>query len=231
MFQKATRGKDGWQLPNGMGHELHLPCHESYANAKLALGTLGTRRRVEVPGKVTVLMAKMLASLGCPLYLLDVRRDGTGAQSSWSPREFASVIPAHLPSGQKYAYVHIPHLAPSVELLEAKHLNWSQFRDRYIAQLSNDALSVGEAFVEAAAKEGGLGVLMCAEADHPQFDSLPEEQKETHYCHRFTLAKQIARRLQARHAGVTVSQVHLDLVDFQEADRAGRSYTPRLTVL
>jgi len=231
MFIKATRHPGRWQVRNGLGHELHLPCHESYAKTTIDIGVLGTRRRVEIRGSVTSLMAMRLAAVKRPLYLLDVRRDDTGAQSSWSPREFASVIPMSLRADQKYDYAHLPCLAPSVELLGAKNLTWRQFRDRYVAEVSDDDLSVGEAFVEAAAMESGLAVLMCAEADHPHFDTLPEEEKEVHYCHRFTLANQIARRLKARPAGLTVNLVHLDLVDFHEATQAGRSYRPRTTAL
>src|SRR5437660_1158290 len=102
MFLKATRGVGRWQVRNGLGHKLHLPCQESYANATVEIGVLGTRRRIEIKGQMTSLMANMLAAVQRPLYLLDVRRDGTGGQSSWSPREFASLIPMQLPDDQKY---------------------------------------------------------------------------------------------------------------------------------
>lgn len=231
MFETATRHGDQWLVQNAMGHRLCLPCKPSYMTMEIA--TLGTRRRVSVKTKVpmTGLMAEMLDSLQRPLYVLDVRRDGTGAQSSWSPREFASVIPGMLAGGRKYAYVHLPCLAPSVALLAEKSLTRQQFRDRYLAELSDDDLSVGEAFAESASAQDGMAVLMCAEPDQPDYDNLPEAEKEACYCHRFPLIQQIAGRLKARHPGLTVRQVRLDLVDFHQARQAGNAYYPRASTL
>src|SRR5262245_32092108 len=116
MFTHARRTRDNWFVANAWGHELRLPYLKSLDYQEVRFGVLGTRRREplkRVRSGYTVLMAELLGALACPLYLLDIRRDGTGGQSSWSPREFASVIPAALPPDRPYSYVHLPCLAPS----------------------------------------------------------------------------------------------------------------------
>ncbi len=105
MFQEARKEQDRWWVSNRWGHRLELPCRRDYADRSMAIGTPGTGRRKDpkMPRVVTAQMANLLASLDRPLYLIDTRRDGVGAQSSWSPREFASLIPDALPQHLTYA--------------------------------------------------------------------------------------------------------------------------------
>jgi hypothetical protein len=176
----------------------------------------------------------MLAALRQPIYLLDTRRNGVGAQSSWSPREFASIIPNSLAGRITYAYLHLPCLAPSVALLDEARKNqmpWHTFRERYIEELTPDALDVGRAFVETAVAAGGMAIFLCAEADQPEFDVLPDVEQEEYYCHRFTLAKQVANRIKDACANTSIRCVHLDLVDFQTQMKSVNAYSPRSTEL
>ena len=78
---------------------------------------------------------------------------------------------------------------------------------------------------------GGLPILLCAEADHPDFDNLPEEEQAVHYCHRFTLAKRLASRMRTLHGDITVEMVHLDIAEFQHQVRLRGRYEPRTTQL
>ena len=70
-------------------------CREAYAQ---------TQRFVE-----------LLNGLRRPIHLIDIRRSGTGGMGSWSPRELATIVPKQLT--EPYAFLHVPSLAPSVELL------------------------------------------------------------------------------------------------------------------
>jgi hypothetical protein len=233
MFQKAVKDHEGWQVVNTLGHALRLPSDASFADRAVSIAVMGTQRRKPLPSgvKVTELLAAMLASLGRALYVIDTRRDGVGGQSSWSPREFAAVIPALIGGRAPYAYLHLPCLAPSVELLGNKALTWQQYRSAYQAELSTDDVDVARAFIETSASAGGLAVFFCAEADHPDFDQLAVAEQEKLYCHRFTLAKHVANRLKAAHDNVTVNLVHLDLVDYYEQTRVKKAYSPRVTPL
>jgi hypothetical protein len=176
-------------------------------------------------------MAEMLASLSRPVYLIDTRRNGVGAQSSWSPREFATVIPELIADRVRYEYLHMPCLAPTVALLNAERKqqipSWHDFRQQYIATLLPAHVSVGRAFVETSASDGGIAIFLCAEADQPEFDRLSLADQNSHYCHRFTLAKRIASDLRSAYTGVSVELVHLDMLDFQEHRKSGREYQPR----
>jgi hypothetical protein len=237
MFESAHKQDGCWRLCNRFGHALTIPALDANSAAEVLIGVVGTGRRLALLSKTgkpkdiddpkTPLMASMLESLGRPLYLIDVRRDGTGKQSSWSPREFATEIPAILGGKTKYAFLHLPCLAPSIELLE-RDIPWREFRDAYIKELSDQDLAVGEAFVEAATMEGGIAVFLCAEPDQPAFDSLSENAKEENYCHRFTLAKRIARQIKAAHPKAAISIVQLDVVDFYLQKKHGDSYVPRV---
>jgi hypothetical protein len=241
MFMSAKKDGSRWLLSNGMGHALALPRRDSYAGSQVSIGVVGTGRRAVgltktgrpkgIPGQVTALMGEMLAALSRPLYLIDARRNGTGAQSSWSPREFATIIPNFLSAGARYAYLHVPCLAPSIGMLDGDLSSWRDFRREYVKERSDEDLALGQAFVEAAAAEGGMAAFLCAEADHPEFDSLPEGEQNTHYCHRFTLAKLIAGRLNAAYGDVRGQMVHLDVVDFHLQRERGEAYVPRVTVL
>jgi hypothetical protein len=93
-------------------------------------------------------VARILASLDRPLYLLDTRRNGCGGQGSWSPREFATEIPAMMGSAHNYAFVHLPAVAPSIELLawgRGAKPDWREFRKRYEAELAAGAVRVAAA--------------------------------------------------------------------------------------
>jgi len=229
MFLHAERNSDYWLLWNAWQHSFRLPCDETYAGREVAIGLLGTRTRGKVGGRKTMLMTQMLGTLRRPLYLLDTRRNGVGGQSSWSPREFASVIPDGLPRDLPYAFLHLPCLAPSLELLAEKHMPWREFRRRYADELTAAAVGGACAFVEAAAAHGGLTVFLCSEADQPDFDALPADQQDVHYCHRFTLARRVAAELKNAWLGVTVQLVHLDLYEFWQQRRTG--YQPRREVI
>jgi hypothetical protein len=133
-----------------------------------------------------------------------------------------------------YSFLHLPCLAPSIALLDEARksgLRWREFRTRYLEELSLDSLDIARAFVEAAQASGGLAIFLCAEADRPDFDQLSEPEQEESYCHRFTLAKQVAHRCKDVHGAVVVKQVHLDLVDFKEQWGKSGQYIPRLTEL
>src|SRR4051812_17094697 len=110
MFRSATRGEGHWQGCNDLGDELRVPERDAGTKGPILIGVMGTRRRSEVSGPVTRLLAMMLAAVAGPIYLLDVRRDGTGGQSSHSPREFGSLIPQALPADKGYAFIHLPCL-------------------------------------------------------------------------------------------------------------------------
>jgi len=173
----------------------------------------------------------MLGSLRRPLYLVDTRRDGTGAQSSWSPREFATQVATMLSASITYSFLHLPCMAPSIDLLSNKELPWQKFRDCYCEDLTEEALNVGQAFVEAAAVNNGLVVLLCAEAYRAGFATLAAEEQETCYCHRFSLAHRLAERLRATYHGVVVKRVDLDIMEFLACKQARQDYTPSLVRL
>ncbi len=102
----------GWEIINKLGHiqYLDVPNPPSVVD----IGLLGTRCLHEIPVKPnkTTAMGRMLDELNRPLYLIDTRRDGTGAQSSWSPREFATIIPAMVRKPMEF--LHLPAAAPSI---------------------------------------------------------------------------------------------------------------------
>lgn len=85
MFVKARKDNRQWLLANRWGHELVLPCRPDCAGLRLRIGTPGTefepnglrneKRKVLTR---TTIMAHMRSDLGAPIYLLDVRRNGTG---------------------------------------------------------------------------------------------------------------------------------------------------------
>lgn len=117
-------------------------------------------------------MAALLRSLGQPLYLLDTRRNGCGGQGSWAPREFATEIPRFMESECRYSLVHLPVLAPSIEMLEWWRRDkpaWQSFRDRYSEELSESAVRVAAAFVESASSRGGLAILAVRGASCSRF--------------------------------------------------------------
>ena len=60
------------------------------------------------------------------------------------------------------------------------------------------ALSVGQAWVEAAMQRGGLAVFLCAEEYLPDFRSRDQRTKDEFYCHRFTLARLTSGRFHQR---------------------------------
>lgn len=167
-------------------------------------------------------------------YLLDVRRNGTGAQSSWSA-EFASPIPAAIGSGGRYGFLHLPILAPSTGLLGEYHKgqvsDWPDFRDRYNEKVSEGAIAVVRAFVEAADCAGGMAVFLCAEPSCPDFDTLPAAAQDTNHCHRLTLAHRVARQLQQACPMVVVEGFDLDPGEYATRRRAGKPYEPRIVAL
>lgn len=215
MYTRAVREAGCWRVENAFGHALTLPCATDLAGGEIEFGVLGTGSHAKLKGRKTDRMADLLACLRRPLYLLDARRNGVGGQGSWAPLEFATLIPEAMASPYAYAFVHLPCLAPSPELLAAWHAGqiatWRDMRDRYNAELTPDAVDVARAFVEAAAHAKGLAVFLCAEADTADFDALPLAEQNACYCHRFALAQRVAARLREAHAGLTVRLVCLDM--------------------
>ncbi|OGA98188.1 MAG: hypothetical protein A3E25_20920 [Burkholderiales bacterium RIFCSPHIGHO2_12_FULL_69_20] len=234
MFTDAQRDAAGWCLTNRWGHELRLPSLVALHGRPTRFATLGTRFQAK-PRKVlgsnkTEIMARLLRSLACPIFVIDTRRDGVGAQSSWSPREWASQVPDLLGDAQPYDYMHLPILAPSIDLLQAYRGHqlggWQVFRDGYDAGLATAGVRVAQAFVEAAVQRGGLAVLLCAEPYCARFDEMAQDLQDTLCCHRFHLARRVALALQREHPGMAVDRVDLDADAFAAAVLAGRDYEP-----
>jgi len=107
-----------WLLTGALGEVLRLPAIGPDTSAPLRIGVLGTRTPKKVSAKLRKLAA-MLSELRCPIYLIDSRRNGVGGSGSWGPREFATEISALLPKEQRYAFIHLPRVAPSLALLDA----------------------------------------------------------------------------------------------------------------
>lgn len=75
--------------------------------------------------------------------------------------------------------------------------HWEVFRSAYSREMSrSDAILAGRAFVEAAREKGGLAIFLCAEERRHDFDACSREEQDACYCHRFTLAKAIARSIE-----------------------------------
>lgn len=246
MILSAHEAPDHWVLKTPHGHSLLLPRDPARISRGVSIGVLGTRRRVKVPGTMGHLLGDMLAGLGRPIYLVDVRRNGAGAQGSWGPREFATLIPERIAGRVPYDYLHVPALAPSIALLESSRRAsgtagaqaWQAFRDHYVQELADrEALPIAQALVEAATStpgEGGrsgLAVFLCAEADQPCFTGMKQAEQDAHYCHRFTLAGLVAQALAGAHPGAKVELLQLDLVDSKEQTMRGGVYMPRSAVL
>jgi hypothetical protein len=230
MFVRAVREENRWLVSNSWGHQLALPCASDMSDLTIQIGTLGTGCRRKGVTQVTKLMSAMVAALPRHLYMLDVRRNGTGGQGSWSPKEFATIIRAERPAGTTYDFIHLPTLAPSLALLDQKHIPWRDFSARYTEELTHDAIGVARAFIEAAAVHGGLAVFICAEADQPNFDALSDNEQLLHYCHRFTLAHRVGAALKEAWPRAVVQLVQLDMVDFLD-QKATERYQPRVSTL
>jgi Protein of unknown function, DUF488 len=191
VFTNAGRNENEWVLDNAWGDRMILPFRRT--GGLLRVGLLGTGAVRDAKRK-TEAMAGLLMSLETPLYVLDTRRNGCGGQGSWAPREFASEIPDRMKTERPYCFVHLPVVAPSIEMLEwnkSEKPGWRAFRDHYDRELTPEAVRVAAAFVESAATRGGLAVLLCTEADVPGFRDAAPEIQEKEYCHRFTLARRI----------------------------------------
>lgn len=118
-------------LDNAWGDRMILPLRRT--GGPLLVGLLGTGA-VREAKKKTAAMADLLRSLDTPLYVLDTRRNGCGGQGSWVPREFATEIPHLMKTERPYCFVHLPVVAPSIEMLEwnkSEKPGWESFRDRY----------------------------------------------------------------------------------------------------
>lgn len=242
MFVNTRKDSHRWRLADPWGHEFVLPCLPDYGSQKVRIGTLGTKfepnglkdeKRKALTS--TTILAHLLRDLDAPIYLLDVRRNGTGAQSSWSPAEFASLIPAAIGSDGRYAFLHLPILAPSTGLLGEYHKgrvsDWHDFRHRYNKEVSEGAIAVARAFVEAADGGGGMAVFLCAEPYCPALDTLPAAAQNANHCHRFTLANRIARQLQQAYPAIRVERVDLDPGEYATRRKAGQPYGPRVVAL
>jgi hypothetical protein len=83
------------------------------------------------------------------------------------------------------------------------------FRAAYLRELqSTAAVAVARAFVEAANEIDGIPILLCAEARRAEFHLAAREEQDADYCHRFTLAAQVAAALKRGSSGMEV--VRLD---------------------
>ena len=123
IITQCERKLGEWEVIGSLGERLTLP---AATGGPFTIGLLGTRSVAQVKGKTkTEALAETLAELDKPVCLVDVRRDGVGSQSSWSPRELASLVPiamrkwsaVHRKEPQPYGFWHLPCLAPSIELL------------------------------------------------------------------------------------------------------------------
>jgi hypothetical protein len=91
IIKSVERTPGQWELAGSLGEKLVLP---AAAAGPFSIGLLGTRSVPAVKRRTkTETLAALLAGLGRPIYLIDVRRDGVGSQRSWSPRELASLVP------------------------------------------------------------------------------------------------------------------------------------------
>lgn len=236
MFVTARRDGANWRLATQWGLELSLPGLPAQAAEPIRFGTVGTRfdakPHKDVGSSKTGILAGMLRDLGRPVVLIDTRRDGVGAQSSWSPREFASLVPDMLGADQAYSFIHLPLLAPSLALLDADRKQqlggWRVFCERYRAELGESAIAVAQAFVEAAAQRGGLALFMCAEPFHADFERLAPEAQDNICCHRFPLSQRVATALKQHHPGVPIERLDLDAGAWAMAKRERRPCEPRI---
>jgi uncharacterized protein YeaO (DUF488 family) len=190
VFTDADRTATEWVLENTWGDQMILPFKPC---KKLRVVLLGTRSRQDFPQK-TIAMAALLKSLGVPLYVLDTRRHGCGGQGSWAPLELATLIPNLMKMEHAYCFVHLPEVAPTVDLLEwwrNDKTDWRKFRERYDNELPPSAVRVAAAFVESAASRGGVAVLLCSEAYVEDFALTDESVQSDAYCHRYTLLRRI----------------------------------------
>lgn len=103
-----------WSLIGPSGESLSLPCADS---GPFRIGLIGTRSNL-VKANKTSKFAETLDKLNCPIYLIDIRRNGMGGNGSWGPLEFASLIPQMMSKSHSYSFFHIPILAPEKRLLE-----------------------------------------------------------------------------------------------------------------
>jgi hypothetical protein len=169
-----------WVVRNDWGDQMILPIEDTVKSLTLGLLGTGTVRKIE---NKTRAMATLLGSLDRPLYLLDTRRNGCGGQGSWAPREFATQIPVFMNSQNPYSFVHLPIVAPSIEILEwsrRENPRWQLFRDRYKGELSESAVDVAAAFIESASSRGGMAILLCAEPHVHGFESAAHLSRTKH---------------------------------------------------
>jgi hypothetical protein len=120
----VKRFAETWDIVGPFGERLSVP--RAKRSGVFHVGLLGTQRRVKLKRPAFQVAAELFHGLGRPVYVIDTRRDGVGAQGSWSPRELASRIPDHITTlanrggvtAQRYGYLHLPDLAPSLGLLD-----------------------------------------------------------------------------------------------------------------
>lgn len=231
-----------WNLHGALKEILTLPRARS-ADKRFLIGTIGTRRAVEVRGNKTKEFAQTLAELAQPIMLVDVRRKGMGGSGSWGPTEFATLIPGHLKAAGivEYSFHHLPLLGPSLQLFESSQSaedsdrlseeqieaavqqvvsghqppqpawkHWQVFRAAYHRELSHsEAVPAARAFVEAAREQDGIVVFLCAEERRNNFQHLPQHEQDGCYCHRFTLANEVARSIQREFCDADIRRVDL----------------------
>lgn len=159
MLRNVVEEVNAWVFRGPFGNETRITRSRVIPD-DVQIGLLGTLVRPpftkgRAPGRrgKTDLLIAMLKSLNRPILLIDTRRSGVGAQSSWDPEIFASRIPAALGFGN-YDYYHVPSLAPSSELLKGFSKDrkeggplaeWDVFRDQYREEiLGRESLNDGE---------------------------------------------------------------------------------------
>lgn len=114
IIQKAQKNNNSWELVSRIGEKIILPISKDVN--EIEIGLLGTRTVNDKIKSKTNAFINLINSLGKPVYLVDTRRNGVGGSSSWSPREFETVIADKIL--EQYNYIHIPSLCPSINLFD-----------------------------------------------------------------------------------------------------------------
>jgi hypothetical protein len=244
MLISSVKNSSSWHLVGPLGEDLVLP---KATKGPFRIGLLGTRAE-QVKKDKTGEFARLIEAVKAPVILIDIRRDGVGANSAWGPLEFGTIVPSEVTS--PYSFHHLPVAAPTVDLLKsfkksmrtararakdglaplvlepneikkyseqlAKGVptdvpdygwqHWQIFRARYSRELDPTAVQAARAFVEAASVVGGVAIFLCAEEYRPSFDQDSQADQDEYYCHRYTLAKEIAKSLHSDFSGDQILQ-------------------------
>ncbi len=113
----------------------------------------------------------------------------------------------------------IAHLVKRIETGQPvepeNYLLWQVFKAHYKRYLSQEnRLNIAVAFVEATASRDGIVIFLCAEEYQPDFLQRTQEDQDQSYCHRYTLATQVAKQLASPEHSIKIH--HFDLSHFRE---------------